>query len=64
MAAEDTPYLSSASDAARQATAAGVGRLVLTHLLPGTDPAASRNVAAAAFTGPIDVATSGLIVEI
>jgi ribonuclease BN (tRNA processing enzyme) len=64
VAAEDTPYLSSASDAARQATAAGVGRLVLTHLLPGTDPAASRNVAAAAFTGPIDVATSGLIVEI
>jgi ribonuclease BN (tRNA processing enzyme) len=64
VAAEDTPYLSSASEAARQATVAGVGRLVLTHLLPGTDPADSRNTAAAAFTGPIDVATGGLIIEI
>jgi ribonuclease BN (tRNA processing enzyme) len=64
VAAADAPYLSSADEAARQATAAGVGRLVLTHLLPGTDPAASRNAAAAEFTGPIDVATGGLIIEI
>jgi ribonuclease BN (tRNA processing enzyme) len=60
---EDRPYLSSAADAARQATAAGVGRLVLTHLLPGTDPAASRG-AAAAFPGPVDVATGGLAVDV
>jgi ribonuclease BN (tRNA processing enzyme) len=64
VAAEDRPYLGSAGEAARQATVAGVGRLVLAHLLPGTDPAASRSAAAAAFTGPIDVATGGLVIEI
>jgi ribonuclease BN (tRNA processing enzyme) len=31
-------YLSSARDAGRNATMAGVGDLVLTHLWPGTDP--------------------------
>jgi ribonuclease BN (tRNA processing enzyme) len=63
-AAEDTPYLNTASEAGRQATVAGVGRLVLTHLMPGTDPTASRNAAAVAFTGPIDVATGGLMVKL
>ena len=31
-------YLSSARQQGRQAAAAGAGRLLLTHLLPGTDP--------------------------
>ena len=35
-------YLSSAHQQGRQAAAAGAGRLLLTHLLPGTDPAAAR----------------------
>jgi ribonuclease BN (tRNA processing enzyme) len=50
------PGLSSARDAGRQAARAGVGRLVLTHLWPGTDPDAAREAAGDAFEGPIEVA--------
>jgi ribonuclease BN (tRNA processing enzyme) len=53
-------YLSTARQAGEYAAAAGVGRLVLTHLWPGTDPAASRHAAAATYDGPIDVATIGV----
>jgi len=53
-------YLSSARHAGRQAAAAGVGRLVLTHLWPGTSAAAARDAAAAAFDGEVGVATAGL----
>lgn len=38
---------------------AGVGRLVLTHLLPGTDPALRRREAEAAFDGLVEVASVG-----
>jgi ribonuclease BN (tRNA processing enzyme) len=38
------------------AQAAGVGRLLLTHLSPGVDPATQRADAAARFAGPVDVA--------
>lgn len=53
-------YLTSAPEAGRQATEAGVGRLVLTHLWPGTNPDEARE--AAAFPGPVDVAMPGLVV--
>lgn len=57
--------LSSARDAGRQARDAGAGRLLLTHLQPGTDPAAARAAAAAAgYGGEVGVASSGLVVAL
>lgn len=48
--------LSSARDAGRQGTLAGAGRLLLTHLQPGTDPAAAIDVARGEFDGQVAVA--------
>ncbi len=56
--------LSTARDAGRQATDAGVRRLLLTHLLPGVDAAASQAAAAAEHNGEIGVATSGLVLNL
>jgi ribonuclease BN (tRNA processing enzyme) len=57
--------LSSAADAGAQAAAAGAGRLVLTHLWPGTDHETARAAAAAAgYGGAIDVAAAGLIMDL
>lgn len=53
-------HLGSARLAGRYAAESGVGRLVLTHLLPGTDEDAAREAAAATYAGPVDVATAGL----
>ncbi|WP_027345613.1 MBL fold metallo-hydrolase [Hamadaea tsunoensis] len=63
--AEEVPesargMLSSARDAADQATAAGVRSLLLTHLWPGTDPYTARAAARAGYAGGIGVATPGL----
>jgi ribonuclease BN (tRNA processing enzyme) len=52
--------LGSAGAAGRYARDAGVGRLVLAHLMPDTDPDKARAAAAVAFDGPIEVATVGL----
>lgn len=57
----DARYLSTARQAGDHARRAGVGALVLTHLWPGTDPAAA--LTAAAFPGRADVAVSGLTVD-
>jgi ribonuclease BN (tRNA processing enzyme) len=57
-------YLSSAPDAASQAMAAGARRLLLTHLLPGTDQAAAETAAAGHFAGLIAVATPGLVIDL
>lgn len=46
----------SARQAGRTAAAAGVGRLVLTHLWPTTDPAAAALEARTTFEGPLSVA--------
>jgi ribonuclease BN (tRNA processing enzyme) len=62
--AEERPTLSSARDAGRQAAEAGVGTLVLTHLLPGTDRRGSLAAARSEFGGPIRVARPGLRVAI
>ncbi|MEX2356364.1 MAG: MBL fold metallo-hydrolase [Thermaerobacterales bacterium] len=43
----------SAREAGRVAAAAGVGRLLLTHLLPDVDPAVSVREAAEEFNGPV-----------
>lgn len=48
-----------AFDAGRLAAEAGVGRLVLTHLLPGADPARAGEEGSDGFGGPVEVATPG-----
>lgn len=50
-----TPHLTG-GEAGRTTAAAGAGRLLLTHLLPGSDPARRRAEAAAEFDGTIDLA--------
>lgn len=60
--ADSARYLSSARQAGQDAATAGVGRLVLTHLMPGTDPDAARQ-AAATFDGSIEIAAPGLVVD-
>jgi ribonuclease BN (tRNA processing enzyme) len=57
-------YLSSPTQAGRQATDAGVAQLLLTHLWPGTAKAEARDAAAAVYTGRIDVATAGLTLDL
>jgi ribonuclease BN (tRNA processing enzyme) len=52
--------LSTAVDAATQADRAGVGRLVLTHLWPGTDPERAVAAAASRYDGDVSVARPGL----
>ena len=56
--------LSSARQQGRQAAEAGAGRLLLTHLLPGTDPDAARAAAERGYRGEVGVATPGLVVEL
>jgi ribonuclease BN (tRNA processing enzyme) len=56
--------LSSATDVGEAAARANVGRLVLTHLMPRTDEAASMAAAARSFAGPISVARPGVTIEI
>ena len=56
--------LNSALEVGRQAHRAGAAHLMLTHLLPGTDPEASRAAASRSFDDWIAVATPGAVVEI
>jgi ribonuclease BN (tRNA processing enzyme) len=62
--ADSRAYLSSASQAGGQAAGAGAGRLVLTHLWPGTDHQASIAAAAARYDGQISVAAGGLFLDL
>ena len=59
----DARYLSSARQAGAVAAQAGAGRLVLTHLWPGTDPGQAVRAAAEGYPGPIAVASPGLVTE-
>jgi ribonuclease BN (tRNA processing enzyme) len=52
-----------ARQAGEHAARAGVGQLVLTHLVPWNDRDRSLAEAAAAYHGPLSLATSGLVVE-
>lgn len=57
-------HLNSAREAGRQAALSGVGQLLLTHLWPGTDPAAAVAAAADRFRGPVQVATAGRVLDL
>lgn len=62
---EDTrESLSSAQQAGRYAAEADVGRLVLTHLFPGTSTTAARSAAAESYPGQIDIAVPGLLLDL
>ncbi|MBC3842529.1 MBL fold metallo-hydrolase [Streptacidiphilus sp. 4-A2] len=50
--------------AGEAAARAGVGRLVLTHIPPWTDPERNRADAAAAYGGPVELARPGAVYEI
>ncbi|WP_239099454.1 MBL fold metallo-hydrolase, partial [Micromonospora andamanensis] len=54
-------YLSNARQVGRQAADAGARHLLLTHLWPGTDPAAARSAAGDRYDGEIGVATADLV---
>jgi ribonuclease BN (tRNA processing enzyme) len=56
-------YLSTARQAGEVAREAGAGRLVLTHLWPGTDPDEAVRAAAGSYSGEIAVASPGLVTE-
>ena len=60
---EGIPHMS-ARQAARAASAAGVGRLVLTHLAPGCDPGTQLAEAGEVFAGEVDVARPGLVLTV
>ncbi len=57
---QSSPHIS-AREAARAASVAGVERLVLTHMSPGSDPEARLAEARAEFDGEVDAARPGLV---
>ncbi len=58
------PYSSCARVAGQQAAAAGVAKLLLTHLWPGSDHDAARAEAGAAYQGDLSVATADLAIDL
>ncbi len=67
--AEDVPsdsaaFLSSARQAGELATRASVKHLVLTHLMPNSDPYVAERAAHRGYAGTITVARSGTIVDL
>jgi ribonuclease BN (tRNA processing enzyme) len=61
---DDAPFLTSARQAGHQAAQAGVARLMLTHLWPGTEPATAQESAAQTFPGPIMIAAAGVSLDL
>jgi ribonuclease BN (tRNA processing enzyme) len=57
-------YLSSARQAGEAAAAAGAGRLLLTHLLPGTVPDQAEDAARRVYDGDLGVARAGVVVDL
>jgi ribonuclease BN (tRNA processing enzyme) len=53
-------WLFSARQAGAVAAEAGVGQLLLTHLMPGTDDEAALTAAAEHYAGPTGIATGGV----
>lgn len=61
---DDARFLSSARQVGIDATRAGVRRLLLTHLWPGSDPADALRAARDGYRGPIEVAETGLMIDL
>jgi len=61
---DDQAFLSSARAAGRHAAEAGVARLLLTHLWPGTGHDVARGAAAVGYDGDVGVARAGLVTEV
>ncbi len=61
--ADSRRYLSSARSAGLNAAAAGSRRLLLTHLMPGTDQAAASAGAREVYEEQVDVAIAGMILD-
>jgi ribonuclease BN (tRNA processing enzyme) len=55
-------HLSSARQAGQVAGQAGAGRLILTHLMPGTSHEESVRAAAEGYAGPVSVASPALVI--
>jgi ribonuclease BN (tRNA processing enzyme) len=62
--ADSARHLSSALQAGEHATSAGARRLLLTHLLPGTDPHAATGAARRTYRGEVATARGGLTVDL
>jgi ribonuclease BN (tRNA processing enzyme) len=62
--ADSARYLSSARQAGEDAARAGAGRLLLTHLMYGTEPEPSLAAARRAYSGEVGVAGEGLVVRL
>ncbi len=58
------PFHLSAAQAGEVATSAGAGHLVLTHLTPELNHLVSIREAAETFSGPIDIAVPGMVLEV
>jgi ribonuclease BN (tRNA processing enzyme) len=58
------PFHMSARQVGEHAATAGVPRVILTHIVPGSDPEVSRAQAAAVYDGVTDVAFTNMSVEI
>jgi ribonuclease BN (tRNA processing enzyme) len=56
--------LSTARQAGQDAARAGAGRLVLTHLWPGTVAGEALAAARATYGGPVEVARAGMVVDL
>lgn len=61
---DDAAHLTSAAQAGEYAARAEVGRLLLTHVWPGTDEDAAVADAGRAYGGPIGVAWPGLVLDL
>jgi ribonuclease BN (tRNA processing enzyme) len=62
--ADSARFLSSAGQAGENAARANVGHLLLTHLLPGSDPSIALDAARRAYEGKATVAQSGTTVDL
>ncbi|MEV4757510.1 MBL fold metallo-hydrolase [Micromonospora sp. NPDC049559] len=56
--------LSTAAEVGAYAARAGARRVLLTHLWPGTDPAAATAAARRGYDGALTVATPGLVIDL
>jgi ribonuclease BN (tRNA processing enzyme) len=62
--AESARHLSSAAQAGENAARADVGHLLLTHLLPGSDPSMAQEAARRTYGGPVSVAQPGTTIDL